>query len=104
MVAHLRLVTPSHENRSVPSRPANSELRKREYLTTAEVEKLIKAAREGRYAHRDATLILIAFRHGLRASEICDLDWSQVAGSIDQRNTACSLSAGVSKPKVFRGR
>jgi integrase len=25
-----------------------------------------------------ATLILTAFRHGLRASEICDLEWSQV--------------------------
>ncbi len=46
--------------------------------TPAEIEKLIKAAREGRYGHRDATLILIAFRHGLRASEICDLEWSQV--------------------------
>jgi hypothetical protein len=44
----------------------------------AEIEKLIKAARDGRYGHRDATLILIAFRHGLRASEICDLEWSQV--------------------------
>jgi type 1 fimbriae regulatory protein FimB/type 1 fimbriae regulatory protein FimE len=42
------------------------------------VEKLIKEARQGRYGHRDATLILIAFRHGLRASEICDLEWSQV--------------------------
>jgi site-specific recombinase XerD len=42
------------------------------------VEKLGKAARDGRYGHRDATLILIAFRHGLRASEICDLEWSQV--------------------------
>jgi integrase len=39
---------------------------------------LIKAARDSRYGHRDATLILIAFRHGLRASEICDLEWSQV--------------------------
>jgi integrase len=29
-------------------------------------------------AARDAALILIAFRHGLRASEICDLEWSQV--------------------------
>ena len=35
-------------------------------------------AHHGRYAHRDATLILIAFRHGLRAVEICDLEWSQV--------------------------
>jgi integrase len=78
MAAHLRLVGPRNENRSVPIRPANSVLRQREYLTAAEVEKLMKAARDGRYAHRDATLILIAFRHGLRALEICDLDWSQV--------------------------
>ena len=78
MNAQLRLVTPRHENRSVPIRPANAELRTREYLTEAEVEKLTKEARHGRYGHRDATLILIAFRHGLRASEICDLEWSQV--------------------------
>jgi integrase len=78
MNAQLRLVTPSNLNRSVPIRPTNSELRSREYLTPAEVEKLMKEARRGRYGHRDATLILIAFRHGLRASEICDLEWSQV--------------------------
>jgi integrase len=78
MSARLRLVTPRHENRSVPGRPPNAELRSREYLTPAEVEKLIKAAGHGRYAHRHATLILIAFRHGLRAAEICDLEWSQV--------------------------
>ena len=61
-------------------RPKNAELRSREYLTMDEVEKLMKAARDGhgRYAHRDATLILIAFRHGLRATEIADLEWSQV--------------------------
>jgi len=69
---------PCHENRSVPVRPANAALRTREYLTPAEVEKLIREARQGRYGHRDATLILIAFRHGLRASEICDTEWSQV--------------------------
>ncbi len=62
MSAQLRLVTPSNENRSVPIRPANSELRTREYLTPQEVEKLTKEARQGRYGHRDATLILIAFR------------------------------------------
>ena len=78
MNANLRLVKPRHQNRSVPTRPPNGELRRREYLTPAEVEKLIKAAKEGRYGHRDATLILIAFRHGLRAVEICDLEWSQV--------------------------
>jgi hypothetical protein len=47
MTAHLRLITPSHENRSVPTRPANAELRQREYLTEAEVEKLMKAAKDG---------------------------------------------------------
>jgi integrase len=78
MNAQLRLVTPNNENRSVPVRRANSDLRTREYLTPAEVEKLTKEARQGRYGHRDATLILIAFRHGLRASEICNLEWSQV--------------------------
>ncbi len=83
MSAQLCLVELRNENRSVgvaatPVRPSNAELRTREYLTSAEVEKLIKAAKDGRYGHRDATLILIAFRHGLRASEICDLEWSQV--------------------------
>jgi integrase len=39
----------------------------------------MKAAKAGgRYSRRDATLILVAFRHGLRASEIADLEWSQV--------------------------
>ena len=79
MSAHLRVIAPSNVNRSVaPGRRSNADLRPREYLTPAEVEKLIKGARQGRYAHRDATLILVAFRHGLRAIEICDLEWSQV--------------------------
>jgi integrase len=78
MPAHLRVIDPSNVNRSVPVRPANADLRQREYLTPDEVEKLTKIARDGRYGHRDATLILVAYRHGLRATEICDLEWSQV--------------------------
>jgi len=31
-----------------------------------------------RYGHRDATMILVAYRHGLRASEVCDLQWQQI--------------------------
>jgi len=38
----------------------------------------MEAAQHGRYGHPDATLILVAFRHGLRAAEICGLEWSQV--------------------------
>ena len=76
---HLKLVSPNIVNGTVPpKRPTNTELRTKEYLTEAEVERLIKAAKHGRYAERDATLILIAFRHGLRASEIAGLEWSQV--------------------------
>src|SRR5262252_7017158 len=84
MTAHLQLVQPNNENRSVrtqrriPTRPSNSDLRPREYLTPSEVETLTSAARKGRYGHRDATLILVAYRHGLRAVEICDLEWSQL--------------------------
>jgi type 1 fimbriae regulatory protein FimB/type 1 fimbriae regulatory protein FimE len=70
MNARLHLMKPRNENRSVPNRPANAELRSREYLTAPEIEKLTKEARNGRWGHRDATVILIAFRHGLRASEI----------------------------------
>src|SRR5262249_5316843 len=43
------------------------------------LERLMAAARKSsRYGHRDATMILIGYRHGLRASELCDLQWSQV--------------------------
>lgn len=59
-------------------RRPNGELRTREYLTGAEVEKLIAAAKRNRWGHRDATMILLCFRHGLRASEIVDLRWEQV--------------------------
>jgi integrase len=77
--SNLRLVTPDNQNRSVaPSRPPNVELRAREYLTPAEVDKLIAAAKTSRYPQRDAAMILVIYRHGLRATEACDLEWSQV--------------------------
>jgi integrase len=76
---HLNLVTPATKKRAVtPRRRPNSELRSREHLTESEVEKLIEAARGNRYGHRDATMILAAYRHGLRASEVCDLRWEQI--------------------------
>jgi hypothetical protein len=69
MTARLKLVTPSNVNRQVAIRPRNAELRPREYLTVAEVERLIKAAKSGRHGHRDATLILIALGKGLSRVE-----------------------------------
>ena len=79
MKSHLKLVNPDAENRAVaPTRLANCKYRSREHLTPSEVEKLIEAAKTNRHGHRDATMLLVAFRHGLRASELCELEWSQV--------------------------
>ena len=76
----LRLVTPSNEKRTVgmPKRLANAEYRRREYLTPTEVERLLKAAGKNRHSHRDSTMILVCYRHGLRASELVGMEWSQV--------------------------
>jgi type 1 fimbriae regulatory protein FimB/type 1 fimbriae regulatory protein FimE len=76
----LRLVAPANEKRTVevPRRLPNAEYRQREYLTATEVEKLIKLAAKNRHGHRDATMILVCYRHGLRVSELVGLEWSQV--------------------------
>ena len=52
--------------------------RSREYLTEREVERLIEAAKQNRAGHRDATVILVAYRHGLRASEVVVLRWDDI--------------------------
>jgi type 1 fimbriae regulatory protein FimB/type 1 fimbriae regulatory protein FimE len=62
----------------MPRRRPNSDLRTREHLTEAEVERLMEATKRNRYGHRDATMILVAYRHGLRVSELVDLRWEQV--------------------------
>ena len=64
--------------RQTPLREPNAKLRTREHLTEPEVEMLIEAAKDNRNGHRDATMIMIAYRHGLRASELVDLRWEQV--------------------------
>jgi integrase len=77
--SHLKLVTPATEKRTVtPTRRPNADLRTREYLTEAEVERLLKATKANRWGHRDGTMILVAYRHGLRASELTDLRWDQI--------------------------
>ena len=77
--SNLRLVKLAIQKRAVgPLRRPNSELRSREHLTETEVEKLIQVVKANRHFHRDATMLLVAYRHGLRASEICDLRWDQI--------------------------
>ena len=50
----------------------------RKHLVAAEVEKLIAATKGSRNAARDRCLLLLMFRHGLRVSEACGLQLSQV--------------------------
>ena len=62
-----------------PRKPINSAIRAREFLASHEVTRLIEAAKsQGRHCHRDATLILLMFRHALRAGESVALRWEQV--------------------------
>ncbi|MGB6810908.1 MAG: tyrosine-type recombinase/integrase [Pseudolabrys sp.] len=79
-IQHLKVVSPTNEKRTVasPRRKANADYRQREHLTEREVEKLVEAAKDHRWAQRDCTMVLLAFRHGLRASEVVDLRWEQV--------------------------
>jgi integrase len=75
----LRLVRPATVKRTVtPRRRPNRDLRTREHLTPSEVDRLIEATKGNRWALRDATMVLLAYRHGLRASEVVDLRWEQV--------------------------
>ena len=77
--ANLKLVKPATEKRTVPpTRRPNAELRTREHLTEAEVERLMTAAKSNRWGLRDLTMLLVAFRHGLRAAELVDLRWDQI--------------------------
>ena len=71
---------PTLVNRRLPPRRVpNAAVRSRENLTSNEIEALMAAAkRSGRHGQRDATMILIAYRHGLRVSELVALRWDQI--------------------------
>ena len=63
----------------MPSTSVSGTVRPREHLTEREIDRLMAVARrDSRYGHRDATAILVAFNHGLRASELCGLEWDQI--------------------------
>jgi integrase len=73
--------SPTIENGKVapPRRVTNLARRSREHLTPAEVERMIAAVgKAGRHGVRDGMLILVAYRRGLRVSELVELRWEQV--------------------------
>ena len=78
MKTTLKLVPPTIEKRTIntPRRPKNAELRTREHLSEREIGRLIEAARKNREGHRDALMILMAYRHGYASRS-----WWPYAGS-----------------------
>ena len=68
--------TPNGVKRTVPIRGKST--KPRDYLTKDEIGQLVQQAKQGRYGHRDATMITLAFRHGLRVCELVGLLWSDV--------------------------
>lgn len=71
---------PEVSKRTSPNQRRYEEVRSREYLLPEEVDRMMKAIRKkgGRYSHRDATLILLLYRHGLQVGEAAGLRCEQV--------------------------
>jgi len=94
---------PLVEKWKVPVRRANTAYRPREYLLDKEVTALMTAAtRLGRHGARDATLILLAYRHGLRVSELVSLRWDQVDLQLGLLHVA-RLKRGLPSVHPLRG-
>jgi site-specific recombinase XerD len=73
------MTQPSFSAKCPPTKPHNVTRRSREYLTAEEVDGLIRAARrQGRYGQRNATLILLMYRHGFRVAEVVRLQWDML--------------------------
>lgn len=86
-----------------PKKVPNLEQRTREHLFPNEVAAMISAAKQiGRHGHRNSTLILLAYRHGLRVSELVTLRWEQIdfSGGTIYINR---LKHGVSSTHPLRG-
>jgi len=75
----VRLRPPQSKNPTVtPRRGKNAQYRSREYLTEQEIEKLLATARKSRNPTRDSLLVLLAYRHALRVSELVALQIDQL--------------------------
>lgn len=74
-----KLKTRAVKSLGPPAKLPNLAKRSREYLSVAEVNKLIKTAKRlGRHGERDSLLVLIMYSHALRVGEVVDLRWDQI--------------------------
>jgi type 1 fimbriae regulatory protein FimB/type 1 fimbriae regulatory protein FimE len=63
-----------------PQRAFSEQSKKRNYdfLTAEELEALAKAAKGNRHGKRDWLAVRLAYRHGLRASELSGMEWHDI--------------------------
>jgi type 1 fimbriae regulatory protein FimB len=69
--------------------------RKKNFLTEVEIESLLKIARKGRHGVRNFAMLLLAYRHGLRVSELVNMRIADVdlnSGRLFVRRCKGSLS------------
>src|SRR5262249_16794436 len=83
-----------HPHRHSQTSNLSNVLIERRYLSEREVDLLMEAARQHRWGHRDATAILVAYQHGLRASELVALRWSDVDLTIGRLRIRRSKGGG----------
>jgi integrase len=85
--------------RRAPGRRTDKEIgRVRKYLTPEEVDLLIRTAKKrGRYGQRDGLAILMAFRHGLRVSELVGLRWPMINWTGTPRLTVVRCKGSISE-------
>jgi site-specific recombinase XerD len=64
--------------RTVPSLTKTTDHRAKDFLTDTEMARVLVAAKQGRYGSRDYAMLLLAYRHGLRVSELVGMGLTQV--------------------------
>ena len=92
-----------------PPRQKNSDTRSREYLTPEEVKDLRDGAKNAsdRHSLRDELLVILAYRHALRVSELCNMNWDQVhfaSGKIYIAQIARTATPAPTTSKVMKMR
>jgi type 1 fimbriae regulatory protein FimB len=86
--ANLKSVDQKSVNQAIDAHAKN-------FLTESEMKKFLDAARKGRHSVRDFCLMLVAYRHGLRVSELIDIrlkDLDTETGRLFVRRVKGSLS------------
>jgi type 1 fimbriae regulatory protein FimB len=84
--------------------------RAKNFLTEAEIEKFLRSSRKGRHGVRNFAMMLLAYRHGLRVSELVNIRMSDTdldSGRLFVRRNKGSLSTsqplGGDEIRALRG-